>query len=61
MMKKKIAEMEAKDQLNIEIKEIDEDLIKVEDALTKNNYDKQELDIELSQKGVDYYDKKKGF
>jgi len=60
--KVKIAELEDKaDQLNIEIKQIDEDLIKVEDALTKNNYDKQELDIELSKKGFDYYEKRKDF
>ena len=60
--KVKIAELEDKaDQLNIEIKKIDEDLIKVEDALTKNNYDKQELDIELSKKGFNYYEKRKDF
>ena len=60
--KVKIAELEDKaDQLNIEIKQIDEDLIKVEDALTKNNYDKQQLDIELSKKGFDYYEKRKDF
>ena len=60
--KDKIDELEKKaESLNIEIKQIQEDLTKVEDELAKNNYDKQQLDIELSKKGYDYYEKRKDF
>ena len=49
--KDKIDELEKKaESLNIEIKQIQEDLIREEDELTKNNYEKQQLDIELSKK-----------
>ena len=48
--KDKIDELEKKaESLNIEIKQIQEDLIR-EDELTKNNYEKQQLDIELSKR-----------
>ena len=60
--KDKIDELEKKaENLNIEIKQIQEDLIREEDELTKNNYEKQQLDIELSKKGYDYYEKRKDF
>ena len=60
--KDKIDELEKKaESLNIEIKQIQEDLIREEDELTKNNYEKQQLDIELSKKGYDYYEKRKDF
>ena len=60
--KDKIDELEKKaESLNIEIKQIQEDLTRVEDELIKNNYDKQQLDIELSKKGYDYYEKRKDF
>ena len=44
-----------------EIKVVDTKIIKEEDKLTNVRYEIRELDIELSQKGFAYYDKKKEY
>ena len=44
-----------------EIKLVDAKIIKEEDKLTNVRYEIRELDIELSQKGFAYYDKKKEY
>ncbi|WP_440655295.1 DNA sulfur modification protein DndD [Candidatus Pelagibacter sp. HIMB1506] len=60
--KKVIEEMEAKiKEYEKAIKVVDEKIVKEEDKLTKVKYETRELDIELSQKGVAYYDKKKEY
>ena len=43
------------------IKEIDESIVKVEDELAKKAYDIRELNVELSQKGISYYEKKQEY
>ena len=43
------------------IKVVDDKIVKEDDNLTKVRYEIRELDIELSQKGVAYYDKKKDY
>ncbi len=42
-----------------EIKVVDEDIVKLEDELAKIKYVKQQIDIDLSKKGYDYYEKRK--
>ncbi len=43
------------------IKVVDDKIVKEDDNLTKVRYEIRELDIELSQKGLAYYDKKKDY
>ena len=60
--KKVIEDLESKiKEYEKEIKVIDVKIVKEEDKLTKVKYEARELDIELSQKGVAYYDKKKEY
>ena len=60
--KKVIEDLELKIQdYEKKIKVVDDKIVKEDDNLTKVRYEIRELDIELSQKGVAYYDKKKDY
>ena len=60
--KKLIEDLELKIQdYEKKIKVVDDKIVKEDDKLTKVRYEIRELDIELSQKGVAYYDKKKDY
>ena len=60
--KKVIEDLELKIQdYEKKIKVVDDKIVKEDDKLTKVRYEIRELDIELSQKGVAYYDKKKDY
>ena len=60
--KKVIQDLELKIQdYEKKIKVVDDKIVKEDDNLTKVRYEIRELDIELSQKGVAYYDKKKDY
>ena len=60
--KKVIEDLELKIQdYEKKIKIVDDKIVKEDDNLTKVRYEIRELDIELSQKGVAYYDKKKDY
>ena len=56
----KSLEMEAA-KLRKQIKEIDEDIVKIDDETARLKYEMRELDVELSQKGLAYYEKKKDY
>ena len=60
--KKNITKLKKKvDGFEDRIKEIDESIVKVEDELAKKAYDIRELNVELSQKGISYYEKKQEY
>ena len=60
--KKKINKLKKEvDGFEDRIKEIDESIVKVEDELAKKAYDIRELNVELSQKGISYYEKKQEY